>query len=64
MARRGGCESAEDLACSAGGGACLFGYVPVFLAVAGLAGGEVFVDAGDLFLGGGEGFDHGEGLPV
>ena len=64
MARLAGCESAEDLACCACGGACLLGYAPVLLAVAGLAGCELFVGMRDSFLDGGEGCDRGEGLLV
>jgi hypothetical protein len=52
----------EDLACLACGVARLPGYPPVLLAVAGLAGGQVFMHAGDLLLVGGKGLDRREGL--
>jgi hypothetical protein len=57
-----GGSGAEHLACLACGVARLSGYAPVFFAAAGLAGGQVFMQAGDLLLAGGEGFDRHQGL--
>ena len=50
-------ECAQDLAGFACCLACLFGDAPVFLAVLRIAGGQVFMDAGDVVFTGGYIFD-------